>query len=316
MISGTLVYTGPADAMPAVEAAAAGTFDVLRVEAEPAALAESLARATALLDASMKVRIDAAMIAAAPLLRVVTTATTGADHIDTAALAARGIPLFTLAGQSDVLAKLSAAAEHSWLLLMSCARQLRAAVDHVNAGGWNRVEFPGLMLRGRTLGLVGCGRIGQCMARYAQAFDMRVLGYDPHVDPWPSSITRASFDEVLRGSDFLSVHVPLQASTRQLLSRERLTATKPGVIVINTSRGDVIDETALLDLLRAGHIRGAGLDVLSGEPDVEAHPLRVYAREHPEVVITPHIGGFSPDAVRIAVAHAVSRAVRHVAGRG
>ena len=302
-----LALLGPADAAGAAAAGAGGAFDVVVVPPEREAVVAALATATVLLDASMKVRLDASMIAGAPLLRVVTTATTGADHIDAAALAARGIPLLTLAGQREVLSKLTAAAEHSWLLLMACARQLRAAVDHVAAGKWNRVEFPGVMLRNRTLGLVGCGRIGQCMARYGSAFDMRVIGYDPAIDVWPSGIEAVDLPSLFAESDFISVHVPLIDSTRGLVSADLLRRARPGVIVVNTSRGEVVDEAALLVGLREGRIRAAGLDVLAGEPDVTEHPLRVYAQGHANLIITPHIGGFSPDAVAVAVEFAARR---------
>ena len=305
-----LVYTGPPDAVRAVHAA--GVFDVVAVPPERDALASALVRATAFLDASMKVRIDAAMIAAAPDLKVVTTATTGADHIDAVALTARGIPLMTLAGQIEVLSQLTAAAEHSWLLLMACARQLRAAVGHVLEGGWNRVEFPGLMLRNRRLGLVGCGRIGQCMARYGRAFDMDVVGVDPAIDPWPEGLTRIDLEGLFETSDCISVHVPLNDATRGLVSAPLLARVRPGAIIVNTSRGEIVDEAALLHGLRAGRIGAAGLDVLTGEPDIADHPLRAYARAHDNLVITPHIGGFSPDAVAIAVEFAARRAAAHL----
>jgi len=307
-----LVYTGPSGAVGAVRSGSADAFEILEVPAERESLAAALTRATALLDASMKVRVDAAMIGAAPLLKVVTTATTGADHIDSAALAARGIPLMTLAGQKQILSKLTAAAEHSWLLLMACARQLRAAVDHVLDGGWNRLEFPGIMLRNRRLGLVGCGRIGQCMARYARAFDMDVVGVDPAVEPWPDGIARMEIEELFVTADFISVHVPLSDGTRGLVSAPLLASVKPGAILINTSRGEIVNEAALLEGLKAARIGAAGLDVLTGEPEIGTHPLRAYAREHANLLITPHIGGFSPDAVATAVEFAARRAADHL----
>ncbi|MFN8058450.1 MAG: NAD(P)-dependent oxidoreductase [Vicinamibacterales bacterium] len=310
-----LLYTGPADSVGALERAVGQAFQVRRTEPERDALAAGLREATAFIDASMKVRVDRSMIAAAPLLAVVSTATTGADHIDKAALAERGIPLLTLAGQRDFLRQLTPAAEHSWLLLMACARQLRAATDHVCHGGWNRTDFPGVMLKGRTLGIVGCGRIGQCMARYASAFDMTVVGYDPFVDPWPTGIERRELVDVVAVADFVSVHVPLSDETRGLVGREVFARMKPGCIFVNTSRGDVSDEAALLDALETGRVRAAGLDVLMGEPDVERHPLRLYAETHANLVITPHIGGFSPDAVDLAVAFAARRAADAVGGR-
>ena len=307
-----LVYSGPEEARATVEQVVAPHLEVVWVEPVRDAVAEALRGATAFLDASMKVRIDAGMIADAAELRVITIATTGADHIDASALALRDIPLFTLAGQREVLQRLTAAAEHSWLLLMACARRLRAAWEDVLDGGWNRVEFPGVMLRGRVLGLIGCGRIGGCMARYAQAFDMTVVGHDPGLAVFPSGVRRVPLEELMATADFISVHVPLNEHTRQLVDRDCFARVKPGSIFINTSRGEVADERALLEALESGRLAAAGLDVLAGEPEVADHPLRLYAMTHANLIITPHIGGFSPDAVRIAVEHAARRALDYL----
>jgi D-3-phosphoglycerate dehydrogenase len=199
-----------------------------------------------------------------------------------------------------VLRNITPAAEHSWLLLMACARQLRGATAHVLAGGWDRNLFPGVMLRGRTLGVVGCGRIGQWMGRYAEAFGMARSGYDPHLpaETWPAHIARAPLDELLAASDFVTVHVPLTDETRGLLGRRELGLMKPTAAVVNTSRGGIVDEAALLDALRGGRLAAAGLDVIDGEPDTNHHPLVAYARGHENLIVTPHVGGFSPDALR------------------
>ena len=302
-----LVFTGPEDAFAVVRDVLGDSTPVLRVPPTRDALGAALEHAWALVDASMKVRIDAELIGRAHALRVVSTATTGADHIDAGALQHRGVPLLTLAGQRDVLRDLTPAAEHSWLLLMACARQLRGALEHVLKGEWERTAFPGTMLKGRVLGLVGCGRIGSWMARYGAAFGMRVIGYDPHVKEWPPHVTRAELEPLLRESDFISVHVPLNSATVGLIGFAELRHVKPGAVLVNTSRGEIVDETALLEALREHRLAAAGLDVLSGEPHIADHPLRQYAASHPNLLITPHIGGFSPDAVRIAVRFATER---------
>jgi phosphoglycerate dehydrogenase-like enzyme len=267
-----------------------------------------IAACVAVLDASMRIRFAAARIARASQLKLYVTATTGADHVDGKALADRGIPLLTLKGQREVLSNLTPAAEHSWLLLMSCARHLRAAVQQVLDGGWDRTLHPGTMLRGKTLGLVGCGRIGGWMAKYGHAFGMRVIGFDPHADPWPEHVNRAaSLEDVLQASDFVSVHVPLTEQTAGLLGRRQLGSLKRGAVLVNTSRGEIVDENALLEGLQTGHIAAAGVDVISGEPDIDRHPLVLYARAHHNLVITPHIGGFSPDAVRTVLEFSCGR---------
>lgn len=309
----TLVYSGPLEALDALREHVDSRVDVVHVAPEPAAVADALTRADAFLDASMKVRVSEAVLAAAPRLRVVAVAATGADHIDDEALTRRGVTLLTLRGQREVLRELTPAAEHSWLLLMACARQLRAAQEHVLAGQWNRADFPGIMLRGKVLGIVGCGRIGTWMSRYAQAFGMTCLGFDPHADGWPEGVARVSLEDLLERADFVTVHVPLTKTTAGFFDRACFERMRRGAVFVNTSRGDLVDEAALLDALRTGRVAAAGLDVLSGEPDIESHPLRAYALTHPNVLITPHIGGFSPDAVRVVVRFSADRILQHLA---
>ena len=311
MADRVVVYSGPLEALAALQVAVEGQFEVRRVEPTTVGIMAGLKDACVFVDASMKVPIDKAIIELAPKLELVVTATTGADHIDWLALQRRGIPLLTLRGQSDILEKLTPAAEHSWLLLMACARRFRAALDNVIEGEWVRVDFPGIMLKGSTLGLLGCGRIGRFMASYARTFGMDVLGYDPHVKVWPSTIKKVALDYLLSTSDFVSIHVPLNEETRFFMNRERLARMKVGAVLINTSRGDVVDEMALLDMLQQGRIASAGLDVLSGEPDIREHPLLIYARSHKNLMITPHIGGFSPDAVRLTVEFSGRRILQH-----
>lgn len=252
----------------------------------------------AILDAYMRIQLPAERLGRAPRLKLVVTATTGADHIAANALAQRNIPLLTLKDQRAILHNITAAAEHSWLLLLACARQLPSAIDHVRARQWDRNLFPGVMLRGRSIGIIGCGRIGQWMARYAVAFGMRCRGYDPFVSPWPPGIERCALNQLLAAVDFVTVHVPLTDATRQLIGSREFQSMRPGVRFINTSRGEVIDETSLLRELQSGRIAAAGLDVLTGEPDIADHPLVEYARTHANLILTPHIAGFSPDALR------------------
>jgi phosphoglycerate dehydrogenase-like enzyme len=138
---------------------------------------------------------------------------------------------------------------------------------------------------------------------------MSCVGFDPHVDPWPPGIERADLGSILARADFVSIHVPLTPETRGLIGRREVTTMKRGVVVVNTSRGDVIDETAFLAALDEGRIAAAGLDVLSGEPDVKDHRLVAYAKMHDNVIITPHIAGFSPDALREVLDFSCSRIV-------
>lgn len=304
-----VVYVGPVDGFEAVQEVCPSHIEARHVEATTAEVRRALAEADALVDASMRVPLTDVMIGETTRLRVISCATTGSDHISRQAADRRGVRIRTLREDPDLLWGLTPAAEHSWGLLMACARQLVPAVRNVLDGEWVRERFPGLMLRRRQLGLVGCGRIGQWMARYANAFDMSVAGFDPYLEEWPQTIRRAALETIVENSDFISLHVHLTSETRGLLSRDLFERMKPGVIVINTSRGGVLDETALLDGLQNGRIGAAGLDVVQGEPDIAEHPLVEYARQHSNLLITPHIGGFSPDAIRIVARRAMEKAL-------
>ncbi len=266
----------------------------------------------ALLDASMKVRITDAMIASAANLKIISCATTGSDHIERVELKRRGIPVRTLMEDKELLLNLTPAAELSWALLMACARMLPAAINHVKKGGWNREMFPGVMLKGKRIGIIGCGRIGTWMSRYARAFGMDIVGYDPFVSEFPPQITPVSLEELARTSDFITSHVPLTEDTNGLFSQSCFEQVKTGVIFINTSRGAVIDESALLNALESKRLKAAGLDVLNDEPEVEKSPLAQYAKTHHNLVLTPHCGGFSHDAVKIVCRRAAEKIVAYL----
>jgi phosphoglycerate dehydrogenase-like enzyme len=307
----TVLYIGSPEGFEAAEAVLGDMAHTRHPEARQDAFIRAFPEADALLDASMKVNITDEMVRAAPRLKIISCATTGSDHIDRAALDERNIPVRTLKEDPDLLQNLTPAAELSWALLMACARRLPPAIKHVTGGGWNREAFPGIMLNGRRLGLIGCGRIGGWMARYGRAFGMEVVGHDPHLKNWPESIRQVPLTQLMETSDFVSVHVHLTPETEGLVSKKLLERIKPGAVLINTSRGAVVDESALLDGLKSGRIYGVGLDVMTGEPDTRHHALVRYARDHDNVLITPHCGGYSPDAVRLVCRRAAEK-IRNV----
>ncbi len=308
-----VIYLGPESGIAAVKDTLGEGFHLLTPATTPADVIPLLPQAHAILDASMKVPLRKSELDSAANLKLIVTATTGADHIDSATLKDRGIPLLTLKGQKHVLNELTPAAELSWMLLMACARHLRAANRHVEAGQWDRELFPGMLLKGRTLGLIGCGRIGQWMARYATAFGMRVIGHDPHlpVAEWPSTIEHSDLDTVLQNAHAVSIHVHLSDETRGLLRQREFSLMRPGTILINTSRGAICDEDALLQSLESGHLGGYGTDVLEGEPAIRNSRVWSYAQTHDNCLITPHIGGFSPDAVDIVLKFSAERIRGH-----
>lgn len=303
----SVVYAGPESSAHVVRRVLGDHFEVHVAQPTPESLLPLLSTASALLDASMKVPIDAAAIEASPELRLISTATTGASHIDADALARNDIELLTLKGQKEVLRELTPAAEHSWLLLMACARRLRPALRHVDDGGWERTLFPGSMLKGKTIGIIGLGRIGGWMARYALAFGMRVLAYDPFAATVAEGISLVTLEELLTSADFVTLHVNLDEATRGMIDAGRIGSMKPGAVFVNTSRGELTDEQALVDALVSGHLSAVGVDVLIGEPDPHASVLWRHAQDDDRVVITPHIGGFAPEAVDITVEFAARR---------
>ena len=264
------------------------------------------------------VRIDAEMLARAPSLRIIGCPATGTDHIDTTAADARGVEIISLKGDRAFLEGLSATAELAWALLLAVVRHLPQAIEHVRGGGWNRDAFQGSQLNGKTLGIVGFGRLGRKVAAYGRVFGMQVLACDPYVDVPVAEARQTDLETLLAQSNVVSVHVPLNAETQGLLGETALSSMGPGAILINTARGEVVVEDALLAALDAGRLAGAGLDVLAGEglkqPDwPRGKPLWIYAQRNPRLVLTPHIGGKTIESNRDADVRIARKLANHVA---
>lgn len=240
-------------------------------------------------------RIDGEIFAAAPGLKYVITNTTGLNHIDLDEAERRGVRVLSLRGETDFLKDVRATAEHTVGLLLALVRRTPAAHAHVCAGGWNRDPFRGNELFGKTAGIVGYGRLGRIVARYLLAFDMRVLATGPHLSQGDVEfgIERMTFDELLASSDVVSLHANLTAESRGCFGGPQFAAMKRGSWLINTARGELVDEAALLDALQSGHLAGAAVDVLCDEQSggMGDQPLVRYAREHDNLILTPHIGG-------------------------
>jgi len=233
--------------------------------------------------------VDAEVIAAAPKLKIVARAGVGLDNVDVDAATAAGV-LVVNAPTSNV----HSAAEHALALMLSAARQIPAADATLREHTWKRSKFNGTEIFGKTVGVVGLGRIGQLVAQRLAAFGTYVIAYDPYVPPARAAqlgIELMSLDDLLPRADFISVHLPKTQETAGLLGKEALARTKPGVIIVNAARGGLIDEAALADAIKSGHVRGAGLDVFSTEPCTDS-PLF----ELPEVVVTPHLGASTTEA--------------------
>lgn len=266
-------------------------------------LAEKAARHDILV-VRLGLRVDAAVLRTASRLRVIASPTTGLDHIDLAEAERCGVTVLSLKGERQFLETVTATAEHTFALLLSLVRRIPSAFEAVKQGEWRRDRFRGRELSGQTLGIIGYGRLGRMVARYGLAFGMRVLIYDPYFDPqatplWPGAECCSTLGEVLEQSEVVSLHVPLNAETTGMIAAGELARMKPGAVLINTARGAVVDETALLEALTSGHLAGAAVDVLCNEPHIRPDLLD-YARQHDNLIITPHIGGATQESVEKA----------------
>lgn len=255
-----------------------------------------LAAHTDVLVVRIRHRLDAEVMDASPCLRCIVTPTTGLNHIDTEEAARRGVAVLSLRGETDFLRTIPATAEHTWGLLLALQRRIPWAAASVGGGEWGRDAFRGRDLHGRTLGIMGLGRIGRLVAGYGIAFGMRVVAYDIDPTRTMSSVESISREALLETSDVISLHVPLVPETVGLIGARDFARMKPGALLINTSRGEVLEEPALLDALVNGWLGGAALDVLAGERGddgtwLNENALASYAGTHDDLLITPHIGG-------------------------
>jgi len=233
--------------------------------------------------------VDAEVLDAAPKLKIVARAGVGLDNVDVKAATERGV-LVVNAPTSNI----HSAAEHAVALLLSAARQIPAADATLREHAWKRSSFSGTEIFGKTVGVVGLGRIGQLVAQRLAAFETHIVAYDPYVSAARAAqlgIELLSLDELLGRADFISVHLPKTPETSGLIDKEALAKTKPGVIIVNAARGGLVDEVALADAISGGHVRAAGLDVYSKEPCTDS-PLF----ELSQVVVTPHLGASTEEA--------------------
>ncbi|MEU4561308.1 phosphoglycerate dehydrogenase [Actinoplanes sp. NPDC023936] len=289
----------------AIDMLAAGS-EVQKIDgADRPALLAALAGADAVIVRSVT-RIDAEALAAATRLRVVARAGVGLDNIDVPAATARGV-LVVNAPTSNIVS----AAEQAVALTLAVARHTAAASAALRAGSWRRSAFTGVEVHGKTVGVVGLGRIGVLFAQRMAAFGVRLIAYDPYVQPARAAqlgVRLVTLDELLRDSDFISVHLPRTPETLGLIGEKELAVVKPGVRIVNAARGGLVDERALAEALADGRVAGAGLDVFETEP-LTSSPL--FAFEN--VVVTPHLGASTTEAqdkAGLAVAESVRLALR------
>lgn len=302
-----VLFIGPEFGFVAAKVILEGIAELKYVDSVKEAVLSEIVDSLGIIDASMKVPFDESLISMSCKIKIISCATTGSDHIDQSVVDKYGITVKTLKEDKDLIQGLTPAAELSWALLMACARNLKGAIAHVESSKWDRELFPGVMLKGKTIGIIGCGRIGGWMSKYAIAFGMRVIGFDPFLKHFPEKIEEVTLDYLVETSDFISVHVHLSDETENLLSFELLSKVKKGAIIINSSRSKIVNEEALLMGLESGNIGACGLDVLDGEPNIKDNKLLIYAQNNANLIITPHCGGFSPDAVKLVCGRAAEK---------
>lgn len=270
-IAEVLLGPGDGDLMPREE--------VLRLAADTDAIVNQA-----------ELRVDAELLDAAPRLKIVANVALGTDNMDLDLMARRGVWATNAAD-----AFVDATADFALGLLLGVARRLHEADAYVRAGRWVGFQpgvWDGMVLGGKTLGIVGLGKIGRAVAQRARAFGMSVLG---HSRSACADGTGTPLEELLALSDVVSLHVPLTSETRQFIGAREFALMKPGAIFLNTSRGSVVDEDALVAALQSGHLAGAGLDVFAKEPAV--HPA---LPRMPNVLLSPHIGGGTRESRRAA----------------
>jgi len=232
-------------------------------------------------------KVGAAAMDAAPALKVVSKHGTGTDTIDKVAAKKRDIEVVVA-----VAANASAVAEQALALLLACTKSVARLNTRMHAGHWDKSTHKSIDLGGRTIGLIGLGAIGLRLARMVDAMNMRILGFDPFTPQLPNYVSAVDLETIWRESDFISFHCPLTDENHHLLNDKTMAQCKRGVILINTARGGLIDEKALLNAVRSGQVMSAGLDSFAVEPMAKDHPFQ---REQ-GFVLSPHIGGVTHNA--------------------
>jgi len=240
-------------------------------------------------------RIDKELIDASKKLKVICSATTGLNHIDFNYAKKKGITVLSLKGETEFLNNVYATAEHTWALLLSLIRKIPYAHNSVMNGNWDRNMFKGRELNGSTIGIVGLGRIGVKIANYAISFGMNVLSYTKDQNNVFKGVTIVKkLEELIEKSDIITIHVPFNSSTKKMFGKNEFKSFKKDSILINTSRGEIIDELELIKAIKNGKIAGAAVDVISNETslnDLNRSKLIQFNNIEDRIIITPHIGG-------------------------
>lgn len=250
--------------------------------------------------------LDEKCLKAQDKLRYIVTATTGLNHIDTTYCLNRGIKLISLKGEDEFLARIKSTAEHTWLLLLSIMRNFPASYLSVKEGNWQREPFLAEELSGRTIGIIGYGRLGRIIAQYANAFGMKVLAndIDPNKIPHNGFVQGTDLDYLLSNSDIIVLMVSYSPENTDLLSEREFSLLKKGSYFVNTSRGEMVAEPALIAALENGTIKAAAIDVMKDDSSWSSevppgNKLLVYSQQNPNLILTPHMGGYGKQSIEM-----------------
>ena len=236
-------------------------------------------------------------------LKIIASPTTGLNHIDGDAAEKLGITILSLKGEAEFLSGITATAEHAMALILSLIRNIPAAHNSAVSSQWDRDLFKGRVLKDKTLGIVGFGRLGKMVASYAGAFGMKVLFYDPFVKKGNAYAKGVNLDKLLKISDIITAHILYNEDTKEFFNADFFNKMKIGAYFINTSRGENVDEKALLSALQTNHLKGAALDVLTNETNKDFPKYNIlidYAKKENNLIITPHIGGACVESMEMA----------------
>lgn len=267
----------------------------------------------------LKMAVDKKLIDKMPHLRIIATSTTGLNHIDTGYAAEKGIKVISLRGEMSFLKNIPSTAEETWGLIISLLRNIPWAYEDVKKGNWDLNRWQGEELRGKTIGILGFGRLGKIVAKYARAFGMIVLACDPNVSA--SEMARAGakktdMDNLFRSSDIVSLHVLLTEATKNLVKMRHLRMMRSSAYLVNTARAELLEKGALFSALKNKLIKGAAIDVLDDEKENGAHlknePLIKYAKEHSNLIILPHIGGNTREAMNVTQDFVAGLVAKHI----
>jgi phosphoglycerate dehydrogenase-like enzyme len=295
-------------------------FRLIEVDTPENDLPEYLGRIDVLF-APLGYLVDRSKIDACPNLKVIASNTTGHPHIDVDYARSRGIQIACLKYAQDFLKRITPTAELTWGLIIALTRGIFPAYQSVLNGNWDRRPHgaPSMLSR-MSLGVVGHGRLGSMVARYGQAFNMKVRYFDPYVASSDTGAERCrTLEELVTASDITTIHVPHEPETENMFNHKIFNMFKPNSYLVNTARGELLDWKAMLQALDSGRLAGAALDVFQGEfkpdfqQDFHLNPILKYAQEHPNLILTPHVGGSTMDAWTLTEAHTIDMVTKALA---